>query len=152
MKHMPQIENRPVKMFSPRLALGIDLSGQIKGMMRGALYTYIELPGIQTICMLTSDVPEFMQTGNTVSIVSGMGGATRITLLKTMPTYKLTRTPEQVTIETPEGKTLATIPADQAKTFGDVERAIWEQNKGKGNSEECVEATNYFLIHGIEPK
>lgn len=67
------------------------------------------------------------------------------------PTYKLTKEDGTVKVETPDGKTLATIPADQAKTFSDVEAAIFEQNKGKGNAEECVEATNYFLINGIHP-
>jgi len=147
-----QIENRQIKTFTPRLAVGIDLSGEIKGILRGALYTYIELPCIQTICLLTEDVPEFVQPGNSISIVSGMGGATRITLLKTMPTYTLTNEAGTVTIQTPDGKTLATIPADQAKTFADVEAAIFDQNKGKGNAEECIEATNYFLIHGIKSK
>jgi len=82
----------------------------------------------------------------------GMNGPTRITLNKAMPTYKLTNQNGTVTIQTPDGKTLATIPEDQAKTFYDVEAAIWEQNKGKGNGDECVEATNYFLIHGIKAK
>ena len=135
--------------------IDIEFSGQLESVKRGTLWTHFTFKNGIKGSIYTKDLPEWFVPGNTVRFeVRGQKDSCRILikLLKTMPTYKLTNQNGTVTIETPDGKTLATIPADQAKTFADVEAAIFEQNKGKGNAEECIEATNYFLIHGIKAK
>ena len=147
-----QAEPKEVAVLAPHARPGFIYQGQIRHVDRHAMFTDVHFSDLAGMTFFSNDLPEWFRPGNSVMVQCGMNGPTRITLNKIMPTYKLTRTPEQVTIETPDGRTLATIPADQAKTFGDVEAAIWEQNKDKHNQEECIEATNYFLIHGIEPK
>lgn len=132
-----------------------EFSGQIESVQHGTLWTHFVFKNLTKGSIYTKDVPEWFVPGNTVRFeVRGQINSCRILikLLKTMPTYKLTNEAGTVTIQTPDGRTLATIPEDQAKTFAEIEAAIWEQNKGKGNGEECVEATNYFLIHGIKAK
>lgn len=128
-------------------------SGILKSVDRKVIYTNFKFLNGMSGSMYSNSCPEWFSPGNQIQIrVHARFKSCTLELLKTMPTYKLTNEAGTVTIQTPDGKTLATIPEDQAKTFADVEAAIWEQNKGKGNGEECVEATNYFLIHGIKAK
>ena len=156
MKHTQQIDVAKIDSnVKPLGWIEFAFSGTLKRVVRGELWTNFEFVTGEKGAMLSGQVADYFVPGNTVQIYfRGFTNSSIITtgLLKTMPTYKLKHEAGTVTIETPDGKTLATIPADQAKTFADVESAIFEQNKGKGNAEECIEATNYFLIHGIKPK
>lgn len=143
---------KEVAVLAPHARPGFLYQGQIRHVDKHAMFTDVHFSDLTGMTFFTNDLPDWFAPGNSVMVQCGMNGPTRITLNKTMPTYKFTNQNGTVTIETPDGRTLATIPSDQAKTFADVEAAIFDQNKGKGNAEECIEATNYFLIHGIKPK
>ena len=143
---------KEVAVLAPHARPGFLYQGQIRHVDKHAMFTDVHFSDMTGMTFFTNDLPDWFAPGNSVMVQCGMNGPTRITLNKTMPTYTIEHENLHAVVKTPDGRTLATIPADQAKTFADVEREIFEQNKGKGNAEECIEATNYFLIHGIKTK